>query len=69
MLKFFQFKKDRGVESLRQPDRNPRCYEMTDQERLDKIREWNNRNTWNDPALSFDDRLAQGITKDRYYGA
>lgn len=69
MLKIFRRKKDRGVESLRQPDRNPRCYEMTDQERLDKIREWNNRNTWNDPALSFEDRLAQGHTKDRYYGA
>jgi len=30
MLKFFS----RGVETLRQPDRNPRCYELTDQERL-----------------------------------
>ena len=30
----------RGVETLRQPDRNPRCYELTDDERLAKIREW-----------------------------
>lgn len=27
----------RGIETLRQPDRNPRCYEMTDEERLRKI--------------------------------
>ena len=37
----------RGLEALRQPDRNPRCYELTDDERLSKIREWNNRNVWN----------------------
>lgn len=24
----------RGIEALRQPDRNPRCYKLTDQERL-----------------------------------
>jgi hypothetical protein len=24
----------RGIEALRQPDRNPRCYELTEQERL-----------------------------------
>lgn len=29
----------RGIETLRQPDRNPRCYEMTDEERLEKIHE------------------------------
>lgn len=65
MMKFFT----RGVETLRQPDRNPRCYEMTDQERLEKIREWNNRNIWNDPTLTFEDQLAQQLPKDRYYGA
>lgn len=60
---------NRGVEALRQPDRNPRCYEMTDQERLNKIREWNNPNIWNDPTLTFEDALAQDLPKNRYYGA
>ena len=47
----------RGVEALRQPDRNPRCYELTEQERLDRIREWNNRNVWNTPELTEEDEL------------
>jgi hypothetical protein len=59
----------RGVETLRQPDRNPRCYELTSQERLDKIREWNNRNIWNDPSLTYEDALAQDLPKNIYYGA
>lgn len=67
MINFFK----RGVETLSQPDRNPRCYELTDQERLNKIREWNNRNIWNDPTLTYEDALAQDLhlPKDRYYGA
>jgi hypothetical protein len=52
----------RGVEALRQPDRNPRCYELTDAEKLEKIRQWNNRNVWNTPELAQDD-------KNTYYGA
>jgi hypothetical protein len=52
----------RGIDALRQPDRNPRCYEMTEDERLAKIKEWNNRNVWNDPNLSEQD-------KQTYYGA
>jgi hypothetical protein len=48
---------ERGVEALRQPDRNPRCYELTEQERLDRIREWNNRNVWNTPELTEEDEL------------
>jgi hypothetical protein len=52
----------RGVEALRQPDRNPRCYEMTDAEKLEKVRQWNNRNVWNTPELAQDD-------KNTYYGA
>ena len=47
----------RGLEALRQPDRNPRCYEMSDEERLNKVREWNNRNVWNDPLLTSKDTL------------
>ncbi len=50
----------RGIEMLRQPDRNPRCYEMTDDERIAKIREWNNRNVWNEPVLAKQDK--------KYYG-
>lgn len=51
----------RGIEALRQPDRNPRCYEMTEDERLAKVREWNNRNVWNTPELAEQDH-------DTYYG-
>jgi len=47
----------RGIDALRQPDRNPRCYEMTEEERLVKIREWNNRNVWNTPELTDEDEL------------
>ena len=54
----------RGREALRQPDRNPRCYELTDDERLSKIREWNNRNVWNDPALIKKDDLYALRNKD-----
>ena len=59
----------RGIEALRQPDRNPRCYEMSDEERLAKIREWNNRNIWNDPTLSYEDQLMIEKPSNRYYGA
>lgn len=53
----------RGIEALRQPDRNPRCYEMTEQERLERMREWNNRNVWNTPELAEQDKA------NTYYGA
>ena len=56
------FKLQRGIDTLRQPDRNPRRYEMTEQERLDRIREWNNRNVWNTPELAEEDA-------NTYYGA
>lgn len=65
MFKMFS----RGVEALRQPDRSPRCYELTEQERMKLIREWNNRNAWNDPSLTYDDILAKELPKNRYYGA
>jgi hypothetical protein len=58
MMKLFT----RGIETLRQPDRNPRCYEMSDEDKLAKIREWNARNVWNTPELAEED-------KDTYYGA
>jgi hypothetical protein len=52
----------RGIETLRQPDRSPRCYDMTDEDRLKKIKEWNNRNVWNEPKLTEEDNST-------YYGA
>ncbi len=58
-----KFKWNRGVETLRQPDRNPRCYDYTEDERLEKIKEWNNRNVWNTPELAEED------FELRYYGA
>lgn len=47
----------RGIDALRQPDRSPRCYELTEEERLAKVREWNNRNVWNTPELTDEDEL------------
>lgn len=34
----------KSIEALRQPDRLPRCYEMTEQERLKKIQIINSKN-------------------------
>jgi hypothetical protein len=51
----------RGIEVLRQPDRNPRCYEMTDDERK-RLIEWQNRNVWNTTELAEQDN-------ETYYGA
>lgn len=48
---------------MRQPDRLPRCYELTDDERLSKVREWNNRNIWNTHELTQKDKNSP------YYGA
>lgn len=45
----------RGLETLRQPDRLPRCYEYTEDERLEKIKMWNNRNVWNTPKYYEND--------------
>jgi hypothetical protein len=47
----------RGIETLRQPDRNPRCYELTDNERLTLI-QWNNRNIWNTIELGQLDAIS-----------
>jgi hypothetical protein len=51
-----------SVEWLRMPDYSSRCDELTEQQRLAKIQEWNNRNVWNDPKHSEKD-------KETYYGA
>lgn len=56
---------ERGIEALRQPDRNPRCYEMTEAERLQKIKEWSARNVWNSPELAEQDHP----DNTTYYGA
>lgn len=55
----------RGIETLRQPDRLPRCHEMTDLERQERIRKWNARNTWNTPGLAELDHPDQ----EEYWGA
>lgn len=36
----------RGIETLRQPDRNPRCYDMSNEERLKKIEELSRLKEW-----------------------
>jgi hypothetical protein len=40
------------VDFLRMPDRSSRCDELTDEERMARMREWNNRDIWNDPTYS-----------------
>lgn len=47
----------RGIEALRQPDRNPRCYELTEQEKKQKLKEWQARNVWNTHELTQQDNL------------
>lgn len=44
-----------AYEVLRSPDRQPKCYDMTDQERSAAIVRLN-RNVWNDPGLSSYDQ-------------
>ena len=62
MLKFFGHTSNHKYPLMRQPDQLPRCYELTEHERLQKVKEWNRRNVWNDPKLSEKD-------KETYYGA
>jgi hypothetical protein len=57
MLKFFGHTANHKYPLMRQPDQLPRCYELTDHERLQKVKEWNNRNVWNTPELSEEDEL------------
>lgn len=54
---------DRGVETLRQPDRHPRCYEMSDEERLARVQEWKDTDVWQAPEP------AQQDLEQHYYGA
>ena len=63
MLKFLGRTANHQYPLMRQPDQLPRCYELTDQERLQRVKEWNNRNVWNTPDLSEQD------FESRYYGA
>ena len=48
---------------LTMPDRLPKCYDMTDEEKLNKMREWNARNVWNTPALAEYDHPDRRIVK------
>jgi hypothetical protein len=63
MLKFFDRTANHKYPLMRQPDQLPRCYELTEHERLQKVKEWNNRNVWNTPDLS------EQYFESRYYGA
>jgi hypothetical protein len=40
---------------LRMPDRSSRCDELTEEQRIARVKEWNNRDIWNDPAYSKDE--------------
>jgi hypothetical protein len=40
------------VDFLRMPDRSSRCDELTEEQRLARVKEWNNRDIWNDPTYS-----------------
>ena len=62
MLKFFGRTANHKYPLMRQPDQLPRCYELTEQERLQRVKEWNNRNVWNTPELADEDA-------NTYYGA
>ena len=53
----------RGVEALRQPDRLPRCYELTDEERLDIIKK---QHDWDDIHTATPEHIE---TYHGYYGA
>jgi hypothetical protein len=55
MLKFFGCTANHKYPLMRQPDQLPRCYELTEHERLQKVKEWNNRNIWNTPELAEED--------------
>lgn len=57
LAKFRQSSTNHQYPLMRAPDFQPKCYDMTEQERLDCIREWNNRNVWNDPTLANEDEL------------
>jgi hypothetical protein len=63
MLKFFDRTANHKYPLMRQPDQLPRCYELTEHERLQKVKEWNNRNVWNTPELAEEDN------SNIYYGA
>ena len=55
MLKLFGRTANHKYPLMRQPDQLPRCYELTEHERLQKVKEWNNRNVWNTPELAKED--------------
>jgi hypothetical protein len=58
------YKPRTGVNWLRMPDYSSRCDELTEQQRLAKIQEWNNRNVWNTPELAQQDKFKEHIEQD-----
>ena len=45
------------VDYLRMPTRDSRCDELTEEQRLQKIREFNNRDVWNNPKQAEQDQV------------
>jgi len=41
-----------SVDYLRMPDRSSRCDELTEEQRIARVKEWNNRDIWNDPGMA-----------------
>lgn len=39
-----------------------KCDKLSGSTRLNTTREWNNRNVWNDPALTVQDQLAKELS-------
>jgi hypothetical protein len=54
------------VDYLRMPDRSSRCDELTEEQRLARVREWNNRDIWNDPTYS---KEQQENKQNHFYGS
>lgn len=51
---------------LRAPDRSSRCDELTEEQRLARIKEWNNRDIWNDPVTT---KEQQDNKQYHFYGS
>jgi hypothetical protein len=41
-----------SVDYLRMPDRSSRCDELTEEQRIALVKQWNNRDIWNDPSMT-----------------
>jgi hypothetical protein len=55
-----------SIDYLRMPDHSSRCDELTEEQRIARVREWNNRDIWNDPAYS---KEQQENKQNHFYGS